>query len=119
MELRYTVTNTGSVKLDGVDIVDNVTRLDGGDADEFTAEINKALESAGRGLSLEPGESVEIVIEVSAPAGYHVNEAIATAPPVTATETVVSSVPGTTNETTTVPGTVTTCLLYTSDAADE
>ena len=104
MELRYTVTNTGSVKLDGVDIVDNVTRLDGGDADEFTAEINKALESAGRGLSLEPGESVEIVIEVSAPAGYHVNEAIATAPPVTATETVVSSVPGTTNETTTVPG---------------
>ena len=108
MELRYTVTNTGSVKLDGVDIVDNVTRLDGGDADEFTAEINKALESAGRGLSLEPGESVEIVIEVSAPAGYHVNEAIATAPPVTATETVVSSVPGTTNETTTVPGTVTT-----------
>ena len=104
MELRYTVTNTGSVKLDGVDIVDNVTRLDGGDADEFTVEINKALESAGRGLSLEPGESVEIVIEVSAPAGYHVNEAIATAPPVTATETVVSSVPGTTNETTTVPG---------------
>ena len=104
MELRYTVRNTGSVKLDGVDIVDNVTRLDGGDADEFTAEINKALESAGRGLSLEPGESVEIVIEVSAPAGYHVNEAIATAPPVTATETVVSSVPGTTNETTTVPG---------------
>ena len=104
MELRYTVRNTGSVKLAGVDIVDNVTRLDGGDADEFTAEINKALESAGRGLSLEPGEEKVIVIEVSAPAGYHVNEAIATAPPVTATETVVSSVPGTTNETTTVPG---------------
>ena len=108
MQLRYTVTNTGSVKLDGVDIVDNVTRLDGGDADEFTALINAELEKVGRGLSLEPGASVAIVITVAAPAGYHVNEAIATAPPVTATETVVSSVPGTTNETTTVPGTVTT-----------
>ena len=104
MQLRYTVTNTGSVALTGVDVVDSVTRLDGGDADEFTAEINKALESEGRGLSLEPGESAVIVIEVTARAGYHVNEAIATAPPVTATETVVSSVPGTTNETTTVPG---------------
>jgi len=108
MQLRYTVTNTGSVALEGVDVVDNVTRLDEGDADEFTALINAELEKAGRGLALEPGESVEIVITVAAPAGYHVNEAIATAPPVTATETVVSSVPGTTNETTTVPGTVTT-----------
>ena len=95
MQLRYTVTNTGSVALEG-------------EADEFTALINAELEKAGRGLALEPGESVEIVITVTAPAGYHVNEAIATAPPVTATETVVSSVPGTTNETTTVPGTVTT-----------
>ena len=108
MQLRYTVTNTGSVALTGVDIVDNVTRLDEGDADEFTALINAELEKAGRGLALEPGESAEIVITVAAPAGYHVNEAIATAPPVTATETVVSSIPGTTNETTTVPGTVTT-----------
>lgn len=108
MELRYTVRNTGSVALEGVDVVDNVTRLDEGDADEFTALINDELEKAGRGLALEPGESVEIVITVAAPAGYHVNEAIATAPPVTATETVVSSIPGTTNETTTVPGTVTT-----------
>ncbi|MGV0373147.1 DUF6923 family protein [Corynebacterium pilbarense] len=108
MQLRYTVTNTGSVALEGVDVVDNVTRLDEGDADQFTALINDELEKAGRGLALEPGESVEIVITVAAPAGYHVNEAIATAPPVTATETVVSSVPGTTNETTTVPGTVTT-----------
>lgn len=104
MELRYTVRNTGSVALEGVDVVDNVTRLDEGDADEFTALINDELEKAGRGLALEPGEEKVIVIEVSAPAGYHVNEAIATAPPVTATETVVSSVPGTTNETTTVPG---------------
>ena len=108
MELRYTVRNTGSVALTGVDVVDSVTRLDEGDADEFTALINAELEKAGRGLALEPGEEKVIVIEVSAPAGYHVNEAIATAPPVTATETVVSSVPGTTNETTTVPGTVTT-----------
>lgn len=108
MQLRYTVTNTGSVTLDGVDIVDTVTRLDGGDADEFTALINAELVKVGRGLSLEPGTSVAIVITVAAPAGYHVNEAIATAPPVTATETVVSSIPGTTNETTTVPGTVTT-----------
>ncbi|WP_394326891.1 DUF6923 family protein [Corynebacterium afermentans] len=104
MELRYTVRNTGSVALEGVDVVDNVTRLDEGDADEFTALINDELEKAGRGLALEPGEEKVIVIEVSAPAGYHVNQAIATAPPVTATETVVSSVPGTTNETTTVPG---------------
>nr|WP_289624752.1 hypothetical protein [Corynebacterium afermentans] len=104
MELRYTVRNTGSVALEGVDVVDNVTRLDEGDADEFTALINDELEKAGRGLALEPGESVEIVITVAAPAGYHVNEAIATAPPVTATETVVTSVPGTTNATTTVPG---------------
>jgi len=104
MELRYTVRNTGSVALTGVDVVDSVTRLDEGDADEFTALINAELEKAGRGLALEPGEEKVIVIEVSAPAGYHVNEAIATAPPVTATETVVSSVPGTTNETTTVPG---------------
>ena len=108
MQLRYTVTNTGSVALTGVDVVDSVTRLDEGDADEFTALINAELEKAGRGLALEPGESAAIVITVAAPAGYHVNEAIATAPPVTATETVVSSVPGTTNETTTVPGTVTT-----------
>lgn len=108
MELRYTVRNTGSVALEGVDVVDNVTRLDEGDADEFTALINDELEKTGRGLALEPGESAEIVITVAAPAGYHVNEAIATAPPVTATETVVSSIPGTTNETTTVPGTVTT-----------
>ncbi|MBF4547280.1 hypothetical protein IRY31_04195 [Corynebacterium afermentans subsp. lipophilum] len=104
MQLRYTVTNTGSVALEGVDVVDNVTRLDEGDADEFTALINDELEKAGRGRALEPGESAKIVITVAAPAGYHVNEAIATAPPVTATETVVSSVPGTTNETTTVPG---------------
>lgn len=105
MQLRYMVTNTGSVALAGVDIV---TRLDGGDADAFTALINAELEKVGRGLSLEPGASVEIVVEVSAPAGYHVNEAIAAAPPVTATETVVSSIPGTTNATTTVPGSITT-----------
>ena len=105
MELRYTVRNTGSVALEGVDVVDSVTRLDGGDMGEFTALINdKLIENEARNLSLEPGEEKVIVIEVSAPAGYHVNEAIATAPPVTATETVVTSVPGTTNATTTVPG---------------
>ena len=108
MQLRYTVTNTGSVALAGVDVVDNVTRLDVGDAGAFTDAINAELEKVGRGLSLEPGASVAIVITVAAPEGYHVNEAIATAPPVTATETVVSSIPGTTNETTTVPGTLTT-----------
>lgn len=105
MELRYTVRNTGSVALTGVDVVDNVTRLDDGDMGEFEQLLNdKLIENEARNLSLEPGEEKVIVIEVSAPAGYHVNEAIATAPPVTATETVVSSVPGTTNETTTVPG---------------
>ena len=104
MQLRYTVTNTGSVTLEGVDIVDEVTRLDGGDAEDFTAEINTALEAEGRGLTLEPGDEKQIVITVNARGGYHVNEAIATAPPVTATETVVSSVPGTTDATTTVPG---------------
>ncbi|WJY96493.1 Ubp3 associated protein Bre5 [Corynebacterium fournieri] len=108
MQLRYTVRNTGSVELSGIDVVDEVTRLDEGDADEFTAEINTALEAEGRNFALAPGEEKVIVVTVTAPAGYHVNEAIATAPPVTATETVVSSVPGTTNETTTVPGTVTT-----------
>ena len=109
MELRYTVRNTGSVALEGVDVVDSVTRLDGGDMGEFEQLLNdKLIENEARNLSLEPGEEKVIVIEVSAPAGYHVNEAIATAPPVTATETVVSSIPGTTNETTTVPGTVTT-----------
>jgi len=108
MQLRYTVTNTGSVALTGVDVVDNVTRLDVGDAGAFTDAINAELEKVGRGLSLEPGESVAIVITVAAPEGYHVNEAIATAPPVTVTETVVSSIPGTTNETTTTPGSLTT-----------
>ena len=108
MQLRYTVTNTGSVALSGIDVVDSVTRLDDGDADAFTAVINDALAAEGRGFDLQPGESKAIVITVAAPAGYHVNEAIATAPPVTATETVVTSVPGTTDATTTVPGTVTT-----------
>ena len=108
MQLRYTVTNTGSVALAGIDVVDSVTRLDDGDADEFAALINEALEGEGRGFALAPGESKAIVITVAAPEGYHVNEAIATAPPVTATETVVTSVPGTTDATTTVPGTVTT-----------
>ena len=108
MQLRYTVRNTGSVELSGIDVVDEVTRLDEGDAGEFTAEINAALEAEGRNFALAPGEEKVIVVTVTAPAGYHVNEAIATAPPVTATETVVSSIPGTTNETTTVPGTVTT-----------
>ena len=108
MQLRYTVTNTGSVALSGIDVVDSVTRLDDGDADAFTAVINDALAAEGRGFDLQPGESKAIVITVAAPEGYHVNEAIATAPPVTATETVVTSVPGTTDATTTVPGTVTT-----------
>ena len=108
MQLRYTVTNTGSVALSGIDVVDSVTRLDDGDADAFTAVINDALAAEGRGFDLQPGESKAIVITVAAPEGYHVNEAVATAPPVTATETVVTSVPGTTDATTTVPGTVTT-----------
>ena len=108
MQLRYTVTNTGSVALSGIDVVDSVTRLDDGDADAFTAVINDALAAEGRGFDLQPGESKAIVITVAAPEGYHVNEAIATAPPVAATETVVTSIPGTTDATTTVPGTVTT-----------
>ena len=108
MQLRYTVTNTGSVALSGIDVVDSVTRLDDGDADAFTAVINDALAAEGRGFDLQPGESKAIVITVAAPEGYHVNEAVATAPPVTATETVVTSIPGTTDATTTVPGTVTT-----------
>ena len=108
MQLRYTVTNTGSVDLAGIDVVDSVTRLDGGDADAFAELINQQLAAEGRGIALAPGESKAIVITVAAPEGYHVNEAIATAPPVTATETVVTSVPGTTDATTTVPGVVTT-----------
>ena len=108
MQLRYTVTNTGSVDLAGIDVVDSVTRLDDGDADAFAELINQQLAAEGRGFALAPGESKAIVITVAAPEGYHVNEAIATAPPVTATETVVTSVPGTTDATTTVPGAVTT-----------
>ena len=108
MQLRYTVTNTGSVELAGVDVVDKVTRLDEGDAAAFTNEINAALAEVGRNLSLEPGESKTITVTVKAPEGYHVNEAIATAPPVVTEETVVSSVPGTTGPSTTNPGSLTT-----------
>ena len=108
MQLRYTVTNTGSVALTGVDVVDKVTRLDDGDADAYTKQINELLEKEGRNLSLDKGETKVIEITIKAPEGYHVNEAIATAPPVTATEIVVTSVPGTTNETTTVPGSLVT-----------
>ena len=111
MDLRYTVTNTGSVALSGVDIVDEVTELDGATDEEkqaLTTELNEALKAEGQGLALKPGESKTVEITVEAPKGAHVNVAKATAPAVTTVETVVSSIPGTTNETTTVPGSLTT-----------
>ena len=114
MQIRYKLTNTGSVDLNVTDIEDKVTEYEGGDANALTAAIKEQIDAyfaeKSDGIVLKPGEEQYVSIEVDAPKGRHVNVANPVVPPLTTTRTVVTpvpgtTVPGTTNPETTVPAT--------------
>ena len=121
MEILYRVSNTGSVRIDGIRLDDEVTEA----ADEQVSkalqrDINAALKNEAP-FALEPGEVREVRITVPAPAGGHVNVAKPIVPPVTVPGT---TIPGTTNPNTTipastVPSTVVTVTTPSDDARSD
>ena len=101
MVIQYVLTNNGPVTLTEVGIEDVVEQGDG-EQKALQEEINAALaEQLKEKLTLEPGESRVITIQVTAPESVHKNAARPVVPPVTVDKP--STVPSTTRPPLTVP----------------